>query len=102
MILKQADLSDSSDELDSYVKSVLQYCIHKSCSFFFMLQTSSHFEVTCGRHAVKTQLSYLLANGGTQANNWPLYWPSSGCTSYYKVTIQYAHCLLLMTRSRSP
>jgi hypothetical protein len=46
MILKQADLSDSSDERDSYVKSVLQYYIHKSCSFFFMLQTSSHFEVT--------------------------------------------------------
>jgi hypothetical protein len=43
-----------------------------------------------GRRAVKTQLSYLLANGGTLANNYmfrPLYQPSSGCTSYCKVTI---------------
>jgi len=34
MILKEADLSDGSDELDSCVKSVLQYYIHKSCSLF--------------------------------------------------------------------
>ena len=55
MILKQADLSGSSDELDSYVKSVLQYYIHKSCSFFFMLQTLSHFEVT---YVVNMQLKH--------------------------------------------
>jgi len=51
-----------------------------------------------GSRAVKT-LSYLLADGRTQANNYmfrPLYRP---CTSYYKVTIQYTQCLLLMTRS---
>jgi hypothetical protein len=45
-----------------------------------------------GRHAVKTQLSYLLANSGTLANSymfWPLHRPSSGCTSYYKV---WPHC----------
>jgi len=60
-----------------------------------------------GRRAVKTQLSLLLANGGTLAvNNYmfrPLYRPSSGCIpTCYKVTIQYNQCLLLMTRSHSP
>ena len=50
-----------------------------------------------GRHAVKTQLSYLLANGGTLANNYmcqPLYRPSSGCASYCKVTIQYTQSII--------
>ena len=47
---------------------------------------------------------FIIATGGTLAiNNYmfrPLYWPSSGCTPCYRVTIQYK-CLLLMTRSRS-
>jgi len=58
-----------------------------------------------GRRAVKIQLSYLLANGGTLANNYmfqPLYRPSLGCTSYYKVTVQCTQCLLLMVISPSP
>jgi hypothetical protein len=50
-----------------------------------------------GRRAVKTQLSYLLANCGTLANNYmcrPLYRPSSGCAFYCNVTIQYTQSII--------
>jgi len=59
----------------------------KATEFSFLVN-----KITYVRQAVKTQLSYLLANGGTLVNNYmfrPLrvYRPSSGCTSYYKVIV---------------
>jgi hypothetical protein len=56
-------------------------------------EVKERVEYIYGIRAVKTQLSYLLANDGTLVvNNYmfrPLYLASSRCTSYNNVTIQY-------------